>query len=255
MALENKHMTEVFRAKAGEWKENRADAMAQELYDNGIIKEVGQRTISGESLPAAFRWYQNKKVSEAAKGSTGVKGKALDSVNRLKMQYGRKRSLHIADIACRPAGCPDIVVETDENAASLLEKSRLYVEIKSGAGVIAEATSRDECLAILAESCERGKWIAWFFDVDAFRLDDTNAWNVVDKLPCIFLPVDHLMYYLQEYNGSVDTWLKFSGDHALNFQTVSNSVKKLGFLYDLYEKHSYDWPTFRDTGKLVKVGK
>lgn len=259
MAIEHKGMAEEFKENSKNWREIRAAAMAGELYEKGILASPSQRTISGEALKDAFTWYGLKKAESStpkegkAKGNTGWIGQMLDSGNRMHMQYARKLPMDIADICCRPAGTIDITVQCNAQAATLIEKSRQVVEIKSGGGTLVIAPSRDECYNVLADACEKLKWIAWYFVVDAFNPAAPDAWYTMDRLPMLFLPIDHLMYYLKQYNGSVDTWLKFNGETNLNWQTVNTSAKKLDFLYDLYENESYDWVKFRDTGALVKV--
>lgn len=252
--IEKYNMANKLYQKSDEWKENRASLLAQSMLDYGVISSIAQRTISGGSIRTAYEWYLSTTLTEQdAKGSTGSKGKALDMGNRALYNFHRERPMHIADCACRPAGTPDIVITLADETAEKLEKSRVNVEVKSGGGCVASGATRDECLQVMAYACEAEKWLVWYFDVDSFHINAADAWHAIDRLPAIFLPVDHLLHYLEEYNGKLDTWFKFNGETLYNFQNPTSSAKKLDFLYDLYEKYSFDWPTFRDEGRLVKV--
>lgn len=248
MAYTTFEMAKKLKEIAKQEKENRAAIIAVDLYKKGIIKHTSQRQISGETIRKAWENYVGGELMrQAVKGSTGTFGKAADSFNRCRKAWARGLALDIVDIACRPAGQPDITVQCDENAAEMLEKSRIVVELKSGGGCIANGVSIDECWQVLADACEAGKWLAWYFD------PSMQGWEKFDELPCIFLPMDELTYRLEEFKGDMMTWFKVNGDTAINFQTVSNSEKKKSWLYHIYDQYSYDWPTFRDTGKLVKV--
>lgn len=248
MAYVNYQMAKKLREKAKAEKENRAAKIALDLYERGVISHTSQRQISGDALRAAWENYVNGELSrQAVKGSTGTFGKAADSFNRCRKAWARKLPLEITDVACRPAGQPDITIQCDEEAAEMLEKSRITVELKSGGGVIANGISIDECWQVIADACEAGKWIAWYIDPTLM------GWERFDENPCIFLPMDELIYHLEAFKGDITTWFKVNGETMINFQTISNSEKKRSWLYHIYDRYSYDWPTFRDTGKLVKV--
>lgn len=261
MALTSYNMTKKLRAKAREERENRAAKIALDLYENGIIANTSQRSISGEKLRMAWENYVWGELARQAagkdgkRGSTGTTGKGYDSGDRLHMADARGWSVDIVDIACRPAGQPDITVQCDEKAAEQLGKSRITVEGKTGGGCIANGASLDECWNVIADACEAGKWIAWRFDVGEVDLMKPDAWETMDETPCIFLPIDELCHYLEEYKGgdNLETWFKVNGETAINFQSVENSGKKKSWLYMIYTQYSYDWPTFRDWGRLVKA--
>lgn len=248
MAYTNYEMGKKLREKARAEKENRAAKIAVDLYEHGIIKHTSQRQISGDAIRMAWENYVSGELSrQAEKGSTGTFGKAADSFNRCKKAEARGLALDIVDIACRPAGQPDITIQCDDDAAGMLEKSRIVVELKSGGGCVANGISIDECWQVLADACEAGKWLVWYFD------PSMRGWEKFDENPCIFLPMDELVYRLEEFKGDMLTWFKVNGETCINFQSVINSGKKLSWLYHIYDQHSYDWPTFRDTGKLVKI--
>lgn len=252
-------MAKKFSQKAREERENRAAKIAVDLFENGIIKTVAQRSISGETIGKAWQHYCKKELAAQAegkdgkRGSTGTFGKAADSFNRCKKAYNRELSLDIVDIACRPAGIPDITIQCEEKTAELLEKSRITCELKSGGGCVASGASEAECWQVIADACEAGKWLVWYFDYRGFDVMAENAWEKFDELPCIFLPMDALTHYLEEFKGNVETWFKVNGETTINFQTVLTSEKKTSWLYHIYDEYSFDWPTFRDWGKLVKV--
>lgn len=255
----NYEMAKKFRNKAREEKENRAAKIAVDLYNNGIISNTAQRSISGETIRKAWENYCKGELARQAegkdgkRGSTGTFGKAADSFNRCKKAYNRELSLDIVDIACRPAGLVDITIQCDEKARETLEKSRVTCELKSGGGCVASGASIDECWQVIADACDAGKWIVWYFDYRGFDVMAADAWDKFDELPCIFLPMDTLAYHLEEFKGNVETWFKVNGETTINFQTVLTSEKKTSWLYHIYDEYSFDWPTFRDWGKLVKV--
>ena len=243
------------KQKANENKENRASVVAVDLYRAGIIKDTTIRTLANRDSikKAVIHYVMRELASQKEKGSTATIGKTADSWNRAKKAIARGLSVDLVDIPCRPAGQYDIMVGCDDEAAEMLGKSSTAVEIKTGGGTLINGATRDECWDILAEACKAQKWVAWYFDVRGFDPFAEKAWDKFDELPCIFLNADELLYRLKEYGKDVETWFKFNGDTALNFQTVINSEKKTTFLYHILDDYSYDWPTFRDTGRLVKL--
>lgn len=257
--FETYDMTKKLRQKAKDERENRSAIIAVDLYENGIIDSTSQRYISGEKLRMAWENYvwgelaRQAEGKDGKRGSTGTNGKGCDSYDRLKMAFMREYQIHIVDIACRPAGQPDITVQCDAQATEKLGKTRIQVEGKTGAGCIAVGDSIDECWEVIADACEKQKWIAWRFTVKELNLMDVDAWDTLDETPCIFLPINELCCYLEQYKGSLETWFKTNGDTSINFQTVESSEKKKNWLYKIYNECSYDWPTFRDWGRLVKV--
>lgn len=256
MAYNTFEVVKKLREKASKERENRAAIVAVDLYNAGIISDTSIRSISNpDTIRRACEHYTGTELKkQAEKGSTATVGKTADSWNRGKKAAARGLALDIADIPCRPAGTFDIMAGCDDEAAEKLGKTRTAVEIKTGGGTLVNGISRDECWQVLADACEAGKWIAWYFDIRGFDPFSPKAWDKFDELPCIFLPADELVYHLEEYGKGLETWFKFNGDTALNFQTVISSEKKTSFLYRVFDNHSYHWPTFRDTGKLVKAG-
>ena len=257
MALMKFNMAQELRERAKAERENRAAKIAVDMFEHGIISHTSQRSINGEyALRRAWENYVRGELKrQQEKGSTATFGKGADSFNRCKKAANREMSLDIVDVACRSAGQFDIMISCDEQAAETLGKSRTACEIKTGGGGIANGATMDECWQVLAEACETDKWLVWYFDYREFDIMGKDAWDKFDELPCIFLPMDMLVGYLAEYrNKGIDTWLKVNGETAINFQNVITSDKKLAWLYKIYNEYSYDWPTFRDRGRLVKPG-
>ena len=74
----------------------------------------------------------------------------------------------------------------------------------------------------------------------------------MDDAPYFFGTYGQLFDKLTEYNGSVETWLKVCGT-AVNFQNVTSSGKKMAFLEELCQS-GWDWPMFRDWGRIREKG-
>lgn len=240
------------RKRAKLAREGKRAVIAESLYNEGIIPSKNQRTLSGEDLMNAFRVYVKKCLyTEAQKRSTGYKGKYADVYNRVQKAYSHNSSMDIVDFACRDATLPDITTYADEEGANMLKKRSIQVEIKTHAGVLATGKELAECYEVLARACDAGKWIVWYFDMESFNPFAENAEEDFDYLPHLFMPVGELLEKLTSYNGEVDTWLREPTDTTVNFQNLS--PKKRKFLHSLTAE-SYDWPAFRDYGRLMKQG-
>lgn len=245
-------ITQSMKERAKVAREHKRAIIAESLYNEGIIPAKNQRTISGDDLLNAFRIYVKKCLyAEMLKKSTGYKGKYADVFNRVQKAINRELQMDIVDFACRDATLPDITVYADEKTAEKLGKASVQVEIKTNGGVLATGKELAECYEVLARACENGKWFVWYFDIDNFDPFAENAEEEFDYLPHLFMPIDELLEKLTEYKGDIDTWLREPTNTTVNFQNLS--PKKRKFLYSL-TADSYDWPTFRDYGKLKKQG-
>ncbi len=236
---------EYFREKARQSEEAKSAKIAQELVDAGILENPAQRTVMAEyKIREIMARYQQVLKEEAGKGSTGYKGKYADVANRVLMALHNGRAIPLHWFSCRTAGKVDIYV-TDENG------KRNATEVKTGAGELARAETIELAYNGLADACDAKKLIVWYPFIDEFDALAPDALDEFDSMFHIFLPVDELMGYLKEYNGNIDTWLREPNENTVNFQNLK-SEKKRKFLRQLAHEHSYDWPTFRDFGKLVK---
>lgn len=245
-------ITQQMRERARLAKEAKSAKIALDLYNAGIIPTVAQRSVSGDAIKEALERYLTALKEEAAKDSTGYRGKYTDVVNRAKMRIARGQALDIVDLACRASVYPDVTVYANNASIEKLGgKTRIQVEIKTGKGCIAAGRDMSEAYETLANACERDSWIVWYYDIGDFDIFKPDAWEDFDYLPYIFLPMGKLWELLEGYNGTIDTWLREPNPTTINFQNVSQ--KKLRFLDDLAAEYSYNWPIFRDTGKLVQA--
>ena len=235
----------VFRMKSAEHEAKKAELIAQKLVDAGILENPAQRSIMAEhKIRQIVREYQNELKAEMLKGSTGWKGKFADVANRVLMAMNNGRAVPLQWFACRTAGKVDIYVTGADG-------KRYAVEIKTGAGELARAETIEQAYDGLADACDAEKLIVWYPFIDEFDALADDALDEFDSMFHIFLPVGELMEHLKEYNGNIDTWLREPNENTVNFQNLK-SEKKRKFLRQLANEHSYDWPTFRDFGKVVK---
>lgn len=234
-----------FRAKAAEHEAKKAEQIALKLTDAGILENPAQRSITSEAkIRQIMRQYQKELEAEMLKKSTGYKGKFADVANRVLMAMNNGRAVPLHWFACRTAGKVDIYVTGADG-------KRYAVEIKTGAGELARADTLEEAYAGLADACDAEKLIVWYPFIDEFNALAEDALDEFDSMFHIFLPVGELMDLLKEYNGNIDTWLREPNENTVNFQNLK-SERKRKFLRKLASQHSYDWPTFRDFGKVVK---
>lgn len=245
-------ITQAMREKAKNARIVKRATIAESLYNEGIIASRSQMTLyAEEKIRHAFLLYVAKCLqAEKDKKSTGTTGKFLDVANRVLKALNRAQGISIEEFACRSAVLPDIVAIADESE-KIAGKSSVHVELKSGAGELARAEDIGACYELIADACENGKFIVWYFDVEGFDIFNPEALENVDYLPHIFLPLGELLERLASYKGGIETWLREPNANSVNFQTLSEKKKK--FLREL-ALESYDWPTCRDYGKLRKQG-
>ena len=242
--------TKAYLAQFKDWeKEARARAsmeIMKTLVEAGIIQS-GQQEIGPEKIESAFKaTYLPELLRQEEKSSTGGAGKFADVANRCLMRIAREQAMPIADLRCRPASCPDIFVYPDGNDLTscnvLGGRSRVAVEMKTGAGQLAIASELAESWFILSRAIETEKMIVWYpFGIQGWQ---DGELGVVDDMPCFFGTYGQLFDKLAEYNGDVKTWLKVCGS-CVNFQNVTSSGKKMAFLEELCQT-GYDWPLFRN---------
>ena len=246
------NITKTMREKAKIERENKRAIIAESLYNEGIIATRSQRQLhADEKIRHAFALYVGKCLqAEKEKKSTGTTGKFLDVANRVLKALNRGMGINIEEFACRSAILPDIVAIADESE-KIAGKTSVHVELKSGAGELARGKDIGACYDLIADACETGKFIVWYFDVDSFDIFNEESLDNVDYLPHIFLSWGELLERLASYKGGIDTWLREPNPTSVNFQTLSE--KKKAFLREL-AKDSYDWPTCRDYGLLRKQG-
>lgn len=233
-----------FREKARIREEEKSAKIAQDLTDAGILENPAQRSVSTENkIRQIMARYQDELRAEMLKGSTGYKGKFADVANRVLMAMNNGRAIPLHWFACRTAGKVDIFVTGEDG-------KRYAVEIKTGAGELARADTLEEAHRAIADACDANKLIVWYPFIDEFDALAPDALDEFDSTFHLFMPVGQLFDLLKEYNGNIDTWLREPNENTVNFQNL-RSEKKRKFLRKLAAE-SYDWPTFRDYGKVVK---
>lgn len=246
--------TKNYLAQFKDWeKEARARASIEimnTLVEAGII-QPGQQEVGPEKIKSAFKaTYLPELLRQEQKSSTGGAGKFADVANRCLMRIAREQAMPIADLRCRTASCPDIFVYPDsEDLTSrniVNSRSRVAVEMKTGAGQLAIASELAESWFILSRAIETGKMIVWYpFGIQGWQ---DGELEIVDDMPYFFGTYDQLFSLLEGYNGSIGTWLKVCGS-CVNFQNVTSSGKKMAFLEELCQS-GWDWPMFRDWGRI-----
>ena len=246
--------TKTYLAQFKDWeKEARTRASVEimhTLVEAGVI-QLGQQEVGPEKIESAFKAaYLPELLRQEQKSSTGGAGKFADVANRCLMRIAREQAMPIADLRCRPASCPDIYVYPDgEDLTShniVNGRSRVAVEMKTGAGQLAIASELAESWFILSRAIETGKMIVWYpFGIQGWQGGELE---VVDDMPYFFGTYDQLFDKLAGYNGDIKTWLKVCGN-CVNFQNVTSSGKKMAFLEELCQS-GWDWPLFRDWGRI-----
>lgn len=235
----------AFRMKAAEHEAKKAEKIARKLVNEGILESPAQRSITSEAkIRRIVRQYQKELEAEKLKKSTGYKGKFADVANRVLMAMNNGRAVPLHWFACRTAGKVDIYVTGEDG-------KRYAVEVKTGAGELARAETLEQAYEGLADACDAEKLIVWYPFIDEFDALAEDALDEFDSMFHIFLPIGELMERLKEYNGDIDTWLREPNKNTVNFQNLRSETKRK-FLRKLAFQHSYDWPTFRDYGKVVK---
>ena len=247
--------TKSYLATMKEWekesREKAAASIAERLIAAGIIKP-GQKEIPPHKIRDAFeKAYMPELLQQEGKGSTGGAGKFADPANRCLMREARGLYMPIVDLRCRPCTKADVNIYTDIDDSRTVEEilcHRVTVEIKTGAGCLSMAGELSESWRVLIDALEGEKWLIWYpFSIHGWQ--DGNI-ETVDNAPYFFGRYKELFHLLEKYNGDIGTWLKVCGN-AINFQNVTSSGKKMAFLEGVCEC-GYDWPLFRDWGRLRK---
>lgn len=219
------------------------------LIQAGLAQQ-GQKEIAPAKIRAAFKAaYLPELLAQESKASTGGAGKFADVANRALMNEARERPMSIADLHCRTSSQKDIFVslDTSDTKTAQLGKSRAAVEVKTGAGVLAQGVDEADSWRILAEAVRDDKLIVWYpLGVPDWQDGELDA---VDDMPYFFGTYSQLFGMLEGYGKGLQTWLKVCGT-AVNFQNVTSSGKKVAFLEEATETAGYDWPMFRDWGRL-----
>ena len=245
--------TKKYLATMAEWekqaKENAVKGISEKLIAAGLIK-AGQKEIAPEKIRDAFAVaYLPELMAQDAKNSTGGAGKFADVANRALMREARELPMPIADLRCRGCSLKDITVYIDSKdyqTVDRLNRSRVSVEIKTGAGCLAQGADLPESWQALINAVETGRFIVWYpFSIDDWRAGDID---IIDNAPYFFGTYSQLFDLLEGYNGDISTWLKTCGC-AVNFQNLSTSGKKMAFIEGVCE-HGFNWPLFRDWGRI-----
>ena len=234
-------------------RERAVKCITEKLVNAGIIKQ-GQKEVAPAKIRAAFKAaYMPELLAQENKASTGGAGKFTDVANRCLMREARELPMSIDDLRCRNCSLKDVNVYIDANdkqTAGKLNRSRVAVEIKTGAGCLAQAGDVADSWQALADAIDADKLIVWYpASIDGWQDGEIDA---VDDAPYFFGTYGQLFDKLAEYNGSVETWLKVCGT-AVNFQNVTSSGKKMAFLEELCQQ-GWDWPLFRDWGRIREKG-
>ena len=232
-----------------EARERAIRGITEKLVSAGIIQQ-GQKEIAPSKIRAAFKAaYMPELLAQETKASTGGAGKFADVANRCLMREARELPMAIDDLRCRNCSMKDINVYIDANdkqTAGKLNRSRVAVEIKTGAGCLAQAGDVADSWQALADAIDADKLIVWYpSSLDGWQDGEIDA---VDDAPYFFGTYGQLFDKLTEYNGTIDTWLKVCGT-AVNFQNVLSSGKKTAFLEEVCQS-GWDWPMFRDWGRI-----
>ena len=236
-----------------EARERAIRGITEKLVSAGIIQQ-GQKEIAPSKIRAAFKAaYMPELLAQENKASTGGAGKFADVANRCLMREARELPMGIDDLRCRNCSLKDVNVYIDANdqqTAGKLNRSRVAVEIKTGAGCLAQAGDVADSWQALADAIDADKLIVWYpSSLDGWQDGEIDA---VDDAPYFFGTYGQLFDKLTEYNGSIDTWLKVCGT-AVNFQNVTSSGKKMAYLEELCQQ-GWDWPMFRDWGRIREKG-
>ena len=245
----SKKYLSFFKQWEAEARENAIKGISEKLAAAGVIK-AGQKEIAPAKIRAAFKAaYMPELLAQETKSSTGGAGKFTDVANRCLMREARELAMPIDDMRCRNCSMKDINVYTDANdkhTTETLGRSRVAVEIKTGAGCLAQAGDTAESWQALMNAIETDRLIVWYpFSIEGWQ---DGELDVVDDSMCFFGTYGQLFDLLESYNGSIETWLKVCGT-AVNFQNVTSSGKKMAFLESVCES-GWDWPLFRDWGRI-----
>lgn len=240
---------ETLREWEAQARERATVGISEKLVAAGIIK-AGQKEVGPEKIRDAFAAAcMPELLRQEEKASTGGAGKFVDVANRALMKEARELPMPIVDLRCRGCSLKDINVYIDSKdyqTVERLKRSRVSVEIKTGAGCLAQGVDLPESWQALINAVETDRFIVWYpFSVNGWEAGDID---ITDNAPYFFGTYSQLFDLLEGYNGSIDTWVKTCGC-AVNFQNVTTSGKKMAFLESVCE-HGFNWPLFRDWGRI-----
>lgn len=203
------------------------------LLNKGLIAAINQTCIyTTEAKREALAWYREQMEAEAAKGSTGWRGKWFEVKTRIDWSIARNTRYCINDVKCRPSGLADMRVKIDG--------ANVAVEVKTGTGALVYGADEAECVANLRKLWEQNPLMVWVWD---------------DEDAPMVMRVRDLLEGLEAYKGDIMTWLVFDngakrkdGQHSIRFQNYQ-SRKKLNHLAAM-AFNSYDWQTILETASF-----
>lgn len=203
------------------------------LLNKGLIAAINQTCIyTPEAKREALAWYREQMEAEAAKGSTGWRGKWFEVKTRIDWSIARNTRYCINDVKCRPSGLADMRVKIDG--------ANVAVEVKTGTGALVYGADEAECVANLRKLWEQNPLMVWVWD---------------DEDAPMVMRVRDLLEGLEAYKGDIMTWLVFDngakrkdGQHSIRFQNYQ-SRKKLNHLAAM-AFNSYDWQTILETASF-----
>lgn len=203
------------------------------LFNKGLIAAIDQVYLyTTEAKREALVWYREQMEAEAAKGSTGWRGKWFEVKTRIEWSIARNTRYCINDVKCRPSGLSDMRVKIDG--------ANVAVEVKTGTGALVYGASKAECVENLRRLVNQNPLMVWLWD---------------DEETPMVMRVRDLLEGLQEYKGDILTWLVFDngekrkdGQHSIRFQNYQ-SRRKLNHLASMAFE-SYDWQTIMETASF-----
>ena len=203
------------------------------LFNKGLIATINQTYLyTTEAKREALAWYREQMEVEAAKGSTGWRGKWFEVKTRIEWSILRGTRYCINDVKCRPSGLADMRVKIDG--------ANVAVEVKTGTGALVYGADEAECVANLRKLVDQNPLMVWVWD---------------DEETPMVMRVRDLLEGLEAYKGDVMTWLVFDngakrkdGQHSIRFQNYQ-SRKKLNHLATM-AFDSYDWQTIMETASF-----
>lgn len=207
--------------------------LRERLLAKGLIAAIDQTYLyTTEAKREALAWYREQMEAEAAKGSTGWRGKWFEVKTRIDWSIARNTRYCINDVKCRPSGLADMRVKIDG--------ANIAVEVKTGTGALVYGADFTECIANLNKLIKQNPLMVWVWE---------------DEETPMVMRVRDLLEGLEGYNGKVDTWLVFDngakrkdGQHSIRFQNYQ-SRKKLNHLATM-AFNSYDWQTILETASF-----
>lgn len=199
--------------------------LREKLYVAGLIKKLEQATLTTEAAKRfALEWYRAS-LKETDKG---YYGKVFEVTARVMWSIYHNTAMAVLDFKARPAGVADMRI--------VLNGKRYEIELKTGAGNLAQGASPREALQKLGKLANGNKLIVWDYRKDGCP---------IAMEACRFFQM------LEDYNGNVETWFTLNrdtnGSWGVKLQPVSK--RKAEYL-DRVAGGGYDWETVLMTGML-----